>query len=91
MPSPQQIAGWLKRQYPHHEHKSVSHETIYRSLYIQARGVLKKELQACLRTQRAICRSNQSSLKRQGLGKIANAISIMDRPASVEDPAIPGQ
>ena len=88
--SPQQIAGWLKRQYPHHEHNRVSHETIYRSLYIQARGVLKKELQACLRTQRAIRCSKQASLKRQGLGKITNAISIKDRPAAVEDRAVPG-
>ncbi|MDT7040789.1 IS30 family transposase [Candidatus Nitronereus thalassa] len=88
--SPQQIAGWLKRQHPDREHERVSHETIYRSLYIQARGVLKKELQACLRTQRAIRRSKHASLKRQGLGKITNAVSIKDRPASVEDRAVPG-
>ena len=88
--SPQQIAGWLKRTYPESEHERVSHETIYRSLYIQARGVLKKELQNCLRTQRTIRRSKQASLKRQGLGKITHAISIKDRPASVEDRAVPG-
>jgi len=88
--SPQQIAGWLKRAYPHNEPKRVSHETIYRSLYVQARGVLKKELQACLRTQRAIRRSKYSSLKGRGLGKITNAVSIKDRPASVEDRAVPG-
>ena len=88
--SPQQIAGWLKRTYPESEQKRVSHETIYRSLYIQARGVLKKELQACLRTQRTIRRSKQASLKRQGLGKITNAVSIRERPASVEDRAVPG-
>ena len=88
--SPQQIAGWLKRIYPESEHKRVSHETIYCSLYIQARGVLKKELQACLRTQRTIRRSKQASLKRQGLGKITNAVSIRERPASVEDRAVPG-
>ena len=88
--SPQQIAGWLKRTYPQSEHKRVSHETIYRSLYIQARGVLKKELQACLRTQRAIRRSKQASLKRQGLGKITHAVSIRERPASVDDRAVPG-
>ena len=88
--SPQQIAGWLKRTYPESEQARVSHETIYRSLYIQARGVLKKELQACLRTQRAIRRSKYASLKRQGLGKITNAVSIKDRPASVEDRAVPG-
>ena len=88
--SPQQIAGWLKRTYPQSEQKRVSHETIYRSLYIQARGVLKKELQACLRTQRAIRRSKQASLKRQGLGKITHAVSIRERPASVADRAVPG-
>ena len=88
--SPQQIAGWLQRQYPTSEQKRVSHETIYRSLYIQARGVLKKELQACLRTKRAIRRSKHASLKQKGLGKITNAVSIKDRPASVEDRAVPG-
>lgn len=88
--SPQQIAGWLKRTYPDREQDHVSHETIYRSLYIQARGVLKKELQACLRSQRTIRRSKHASLKRQGLGKITNAISISERPASVEDRAVPG-
>ena len=88
--SPQQIAGWMKRTDPHSEHVRVSHETIYRSLYVQARGVLKKELQACLRSQRAIRRSKHASLKRQGLGKITHAVSIKDRPASVEDRAVPG-
>ena len=88
--SPQQIAGWMKRQHPDREDARVSHETIYRSLYIQARGVLKKELQACLRTQRTIRRSKQASLKRQGLGQITNAVSIRERPASVDDRAVPG-
>ena len=88
--SPQQIAGWLKRQHPDREQERVSHETIYRSLYIQTRGVLKKELQECLRTKRAIRRSGRSSLKRQGLGKITNAVSISERPAAVEDRAVPG-
>ena len=88
--SPQQIAGWLKRVYPDREQDQVSHETIYRSLYIQARGVLKKELQACLRSKRAIRRSKHASLKRQGLGKITNAVSIRERPACIEDRAVPG-
>lgn len=88
--SPQQIAGWMKRTSPENEQARVSHETIYRSLYIQARGVLKKELQACLRTQRAMRRSKHASLKRQGLGKITQAVSIKDRPDSVEDRAVPG-
>ena len=88
--SPKQISGWLKRTYPKQEHKQVSHETIYRSLFIQARGVLKKELQLYLRSQRAIRRSKKHSLKRIGLGKITNAVSIRERPAAVEDRAVPG-
>jgi transposase, IS30 family len=88
--SPKQIAGWLKRTYPFEVHKQVSHETIYRSLFIQARGVLKKELQQYLRTQRAIRRARQHSIKSEGLGKITNAVSIRERPASVEDRAVPG-
>lgn len=88
--SPQQIAGWLKRAYPSHEDYHVSHETIYKSLFIQSRGALKKELLQYLRTKRVMRRSKYSSLKGQGLGKIPNAISISERPASVEDRAVPG-
>ncbi len=68
----------------------MSHETIYRSLFIQARGVFKKELQWYLRTQRAIRRAKQHSIKNEGLGKTCNAVSISERPASVEDRAVPG-
>jgi IS30 family transposase len=88
--SPQQIAGWLKREHPDDEGARVSHETIYRSLFIQARGVLKKELLVHLRSTRAIRRSRHASLKRDGLGQIKDAISIRERPATVEDRAIPG-
>ena len=88
--SPEQIAGWLKRAYPREEHNQVSHETIYRSLYVQARGVLKKELMQYLRSKRTIRRSRHASLKRDGLGQIKDAISISQRPASVEDRAVPG-
>ena len=88
--SPEQIAGWLKREYPHEAHNQVSHETIYRSLFIQARGVLKKELLQCLRSKRSIRRSRHASLKRDGLGQITNTVSIRERPASVEDRAVPG-
>lgn len=88
--SPEQIAGWLKREYPNTKEYQVSHETIYRTLYIQARGALKKELLQCLRTKRVMRRSKHSSLKRQGLGGIVNAVSISERPPSVEDRAIPG-
>lgn len=88
--SPEQIAGWLKKAYPKEEHNQVSHETIYRSLFIQARGVLKKELQLYLRSQRAIRRSKHATMKQSGLGQITNMVSIRERPASVEDRAIPG-
>lgn len=67
----------------------MSHETIYRSLYIQARGVLKKELLVHLRAKRTIRRSKHASLKRNGLGQIKDAVSISERPASVEDRAVP--
>ena len=88
--SPQQIAGWLKRAHPGDEAYQVSHETIYRSLFVQARGVLKKELLQHLRYKRTIRRSRHASLKRDGLGQIKDAVSIRDRPASVEDRAVPG-
>jgi len=88
--SHEQIAGWLKRKNPTDEQHTVSHETIYRSLYVQARGVLKKELQLYLRSHRAIRRSRHASLKRDGIGSIKNMVSISERPASVEDRAVPG-
>lgn len=88
--SPQQISGLLKRQYPKDKDYHVSHETIYKSLFIQTRGVLKKELLACLRSGRVMRRSRYSSLKRKGLGTIVDAIPISERPASVEDRAVPG-
>ncbi|MBQ14386.1 MAG: IS30 family transposase [Gammaproteobacteria bacterium] len=88
--SPEQIAGWLKTEYPGQECNHVSHETIYRSLFVQARGVLKKELLQYLRRERAIRRSRHASLKKDGLGQIANMAKISERPASVEDRAVPG-
>jgi IS30 family transposase len=88
--SPQQIAGWLKREYPHNESRQVSHETIYRSLFIQARGALKKELQQHLRSRRAIRRSRHASHKGDGRGQIKDMVSIRERPAAVEDRAVPG-
>ena len=88
--APQQIAGWLKRAYPGDEGTHVSHETIYKSLFIQARGALKKELLAHLRTQRTIRRSKHATQKKKGLGQITNMVSIRERPASVEDRAVPG-
>jgi len=88
--SPEQIAGWLKREYPGDDWSQVSHETIYRSLFIQARGALKKELQEYLRSKRHIRRARTSTLKDDGLGGIPGAVSIRERPATVEDRAVPG-
>src|SRR5579862_9684483 len=88
--SPEQISGWLKQQYPQDETLRVSHETIYRSLFIQARGALKKELIQHLRSKRRIRRSRHASVHGHSQGKIVDAISIRERPAEVEDRAIPG-
>lgn len=88
--SPEQIAGWLKRTYPEDEPSQVSHETIYRSLFVQARGVLKKELLRHLRSKRTIRRSQQAGLHKDRRGQITDLISIRERPAAVEDRAVPG-
>jgi len=88
--SPEQIAGWLKRTYPSDENYQVSHETIYRSLFIQARGVLKKELLQHLRRTRVMRRSRHHTQKNDNHGKITDAVSISARPATVEDRAVPG-
>ena len=88
--SPEQISGWLKIQYPDNESMRVSQETIYRSLFIQARGVLKKELMENLRSKRRMRRSRHASASGQSRGQIVDAISIRERPADVEDRAIPG-
>src|SRR5271156_5303343 len=88
--SPEQISGWLKTEYPKDERMRVSHETIYRSLFIQARGVLKKELMDHLRTKRRMRRSQHSRIFKDSRGQITDAISIRERPAEVEDRAIPG-
>ena len=88
--SPEQIAGWLKRTYPGDENYQVSHETIYRSLFIQARGALKKELLQHLRRTRAMRRSRHHTQKTGDHGRIIDAVSISERPATVEDRAVPG-
>jgi IS30 family transposase len=88
--SPQQIAGWLERTFGNDESMRVSHETIYRSLFIQARGVLKKELLAHLRRGHSIRHARGHSKAGQGRGSIVDAISICQRPAKVEDRAVPG-
>jgi len=88
--SPEQIAGWLKHTYPDDEHYQVSHETIYRSLFIQARGALKKELLQHLRRTRMMRRSRHHTQKNANHGRITDTVSISERPASVEDRAVPG-
>lgn len=89
--SPEQISGWLKTQYPNDESLRVSHETIYRSLFIQARGVLKKELMGHLRTKRRMRRSRHHAIvSGQSRGRIVDAVSIRERPPEAEDRAIPG-
>jgi len=88
--SPQQIAGWLRRAYPENEDYHVSHETIYRSLFIQARGALKKELLEHLRRTRAMRRSRHHTQKTDDHGRIRDTVSISERPAPVEDRAVPG-
>ena len=87
--SPQQIAGWLKDQYPGNPERWVSHETIYRSLFVQARGALKKELVGHLRSKRRIRRPHRAVDGRAG-ERIVGAVSIRERPAEVEDRAVPG-
>jgi IS30 family transposase len=88
--SPEQIAGWLKQTYPDDPSLQVSHETIYRSLFIQARGALKKELVAHLRRTRVMRRSRHHTQKTDDHGRITDTVSISERPASVEDRAVPG-
>ncbi len=88
--SPQQISGWLGSAYPDDQAMQVSHETIYKSLFIQARGVLKKELLAHLRSRRLMRRAKTASKSGQHRGQIPDAISISERPAEVEDRAVPG-
>ena len=88
--SPEQIAGWLKRTHPEDEYNQVSHETIYRSLFVQARGVLKKELLRHLRSKRSMRRSRPVDPNGDRRGHMKDAVSIRQRPAAVEDRAVPG-
>ena len=88
--APRQIAGWLKVTYADDENYQVSHETIYKSLFIQARGALKKELIKHLRRSRGMRRSRHHTQKTKDHGRITNAVSIRERPAEAEDRALPG-
>ena len=88
--SPEQIAGWLRQMHPKDEANRVSHETIYRSLFIQARGAFRKELTQYLRSKRTMRRSKRASSKGDGRGQIKDIVSISERPEDVEDRAVPG-
>jgi IS30 family transposase len=88
--SPEQIAGWLRTTYPDDESYQVSHESIYRTLFIQTRGALKKELLQHLRRTRGMRRSRHHTQKTDNHGRICNTIPISERPPSVEDRAVPG-
>ena len=87
--SPEQISGWLKQQFPTDRDMRISHEAIYRSLFVQTRGVLKKELTAQLRTRRQM-RHAKGGKAKNGQGHILDMVSIRDRPAEAEDRAVPG-
>jgi IS30 family transposase len=88
--SPEQIAGWLERTFPDDLSMQVSHETIYKSLFVQARGVLERELLRHLRSGRVMRCARNSTTEGQQRGRIVDAISIRERPAEVEDRAVPG-
>lgn len=88
--SPEQIAGWLRRTYPDDATMHVSHETIYKSLFVQTRGVLKRELLRHLRSRRLMRKARTSTTANQSRGRVVDAVSIHERPAEVEDRAIPG-
>ena len=88
--SPEQICGWLKREYPEDEAMYVSHETIYRTLFVQAKGALKRELLAHLRSRRMMRKGRHASTAGQRRGQIKEAVSIRERPPEAEDRAVPG-
>jgi len=88
--APRQIAGWLKYTYPNDENYYVSHETIYQSLFVQARGLLKKELMQYLRSQRTMRRGRHKAKNNDRRGQITDAVSIRERPAEAADRAVPG-
>src|SRR5215212_3397292 len=88
--SPQQISGRLAKQYPNEEATQVSHKSIYRTLFVQSRGALKKELLAPLRSRRMMRRSRCASTADQQCGRIKDVLSIRERPPEAEDRAVPG-
>lgn len=88
--SPEQISGWLRLRFPGDDEMQISHETIYRSLFIQARGVLRKELRLHLRTRRSLRRARNAGYTHSRRHGIVDAVSISARPPEIEDRAVPG-
>lgn len=88
--SPQQISGWLAKHHSADMAMQISHETIYRSLFVQARGVLKRELISRLRSSRMMRRGKTATTGGQKRGRIVDAVSIHERPAEVEGRTVPG-
>jgi len=88
--SPEQISGWLQREYPSDKAMRISHETIYRTLFVQARGALKRELLVHLRSRRMMRKGRHASTSGQPRGQIKEAVSIRERPPEAEDRAVPG-
>ena len=88
--SPKQISGWLKKHFPNDESMRVSHETIYKTLFVQTRGAFNKELRGHLRTARRFRQARTKTLKGHGHSSIVDGVSISERPASIEDRALPG-
>jgi len=88
--SPEEISGWLARTYPNNPELQVSHETIYQSLFVQGKGALRHELHVCLRSGRAMRRNKKWTKGGHGMGKIKDMVMISERPAEVEDRAVPG-
>jgi transposase, IS30 family len=88
--SPQQISAWLALEYPYRPEMQVSHETIYRSLFVQSRGALRKELHSCLRGGRAMRRAKAYTKGNVGRGQLKNMVMISERPAEVKNRAVPG-
>jgi IS30 family transposase len=88
--SPEQIAGWLRLVYPDNEAMQVSHETIYRALYVQARGTLRRELTRHLRRGRSRRYARSQSSKGQAQGKLSGMMMSSERPPDVDSRAVPG-
>jgi len=88
--SPEQVAGWLTVEFPDDPELRVSYETIYLSLFVQAKGLLSQQLTRELRSGRGVRRAGRISVRGQGRGRIVDALHISDRPAEAEDRAVPG-